>query len=184
MKEDKEIIDLFFQRSEEAVEEVDRKYGGICRRLAYQLVNSWEDAEECVNDAWLGAWNAIPPARPDPLLTYLCRIVRNISLNRWRQKGAARRGGYGVALEEIEGCLGDGNTPERALEARELAKLIEAFLDTLTEENRIIFLRRYWFADGCREIGERVRLGEKAVSVRLSRLRKKLRNYLEERGAL
>jgi len=171
---------MFFARSENAIRELDAKYGSACRRLSLNIVNDRQDAEECVSDAYLGAWNAIPPARPDPLFTYLCQIVRNISLKCRRKKRAAKRGGgYTAAMEEIE--LSGPDTAASAAEAKELARLIEAFLDTLTKENRVIFMRRYWFCDSCREISRRVGLTEKNVTVRLSRIRQRMREYLTER---
>ena len=180
--EDDKIIELFFERSEQAIRALDMKYGKICRSLSYNIVNSREDAEECVSDAYLGAWNAIPPARPDPLLSYIAKIVRNLSLKLYWKKEAAKRGGhYTMALEEIEGCIAGQNTAEDELDARELARILGEFLDALTVENRVIFLRRYWFADSCRDIAELVGLTEKNVSVRLSRTREKLRRYLMER---
>ena len=179
--EDEKIIELFFERSEQAIRALDMKYGKICRSLSYNIVNSREDAEECVSDAYLGAWNAIPPARPDPLLSYIAKIVRNLSLKLYWKKEAAKRGGhYTMALEEIEGCIAGQNTAEVELDARELARILGEFLDALTVENRVIFLRRYWFADSCRDIAELVGLTEKNVSVRLSRTREKLRRYLME----
>ena len=180
--EDEKIIELFFERSEQAIRELNMKYGKICRSLSYNIVSSREDAEECVSDAYLGAWNAIPPARPDPLLSYIAKIVRNLSLKLYWKKEAAKRGGhYTMALEEIEGCIAGQNTAEDELDARELARILGEFLDALTVENRVIFLRRYWFADSCRDIAELVGLTEKNVSVRLSRTREKLRRYLMER---
>lgn len=184
MSDDK-IIELFFERSEQAIQELNGKYGKICRRLSYNIVNDSRDAEECVNDAYLGAWNAIPPARPDPLLAYICKIVRNISLKRYRSKEADKRSSqYTVALEEIEACIADPNTAETELEARELARMIEGFLDTLPPENRVIFMRRYWFSDSYRDIAEQVGLSEKNISVRLARIRGKMRRYLMEREVL
>ena len=182
MTDDERIIELFFHRSERAIQELDDKYGNACRRLSYSIVNSVQDAEECVNDAYLGAWNAIPPAHPDPLLTFILKIVRNISLNRyWKTEASKRSSRYTVALAEIEDCIPDNNTVEAELEARELARILEGFLDTLSPENRAIFMRRYWFADSCREIAELVGHTEKNVTVRLTRIRGKLREYLSER---
>lgn len=184
MIEDKAIIGLFFQRSEQAIQELDEKYGKICRRLSHNIVNDREDAEECVNDAYLGAWNTIPPTKPDPLLTYICKIVRNISLKLYWKKRAAKRNSHcTIAMEEIGACIADPNTVEAEIEARELARIIEVFLDTLPLENRIIFMRRYWFCDSCKDIAERVGLSEKNVSVRLTRIRQKLKVYLIEREA-
>lgn len=182
MIDDEKIIELFFERSEQAIRELDIKYGKICHNLSYNIVNSRQDAEECVNDAYLGAWNAIPPVKPDPLLTYICKIVRNISLNLYHRKEAAKRSShYTIAMEEIEACIAATNAVEAEIEAVELAHIIERFLDTLTVENRVIFMRRYWFSDSCKDIAERVGLTEKNISVRLTRIRKQMKNYLIER---
>ena len=138
--EDAGIIELFFERSEQGIRELDIKYGKACRKLSYNIVNDRQDAEECVNDAYLGAWNAIPPVKPDPLLTYICKIVRNISLNLYHRKEAAKRSShYTIAMEEIEACIAATNAVEAEIEAVELAHIIERFLDTLTVENRVIF---------------------------------------------
>ena len=182
MIEDEKIIDLFFNRSEKAIQELDIKYGKVCHKLSYNILNNKQDAEECVNDAYLGAWNAIPPARPNPLLSYLVKIVRNISLKiYWRKEAAKRSGHYKIALEEIEGYITDQKTVEDEIEARELARIIEEFLDTLTVENRVIFMRRYWFADSYKDIAELVGISEKNISVRLTRIREKMKQYLIER---
>ena len=183
--DDTKIIELFFQRDQQAIRELDAKYGKACHSLSFNIVNNRQDAEECVNDAYLGAWNAIPPAKPDPLLTYLCKMVRNISLNAYYKRKAAKRSSrYTVAMEEIEVCIAAPDMVEAEIEARELARIIEGFLDMLTPEDRVIFLRRYWFADCCRDIAERVGLTEKNISVRLTRIREKLRKYLIEREVL
>ena len=183
--EDDAIIELFFARSEQAIRKLDEKYGRLCRSLSYNILNSRQDAEECVNDAYLGTWNAIPPARPDPLLAFLCRIVRNLSLMRYHANTAANRNGAcHMALEELEECLASPHTVEEAMEERELVRLIEDFMDTLSPENRVLLMRRYWFSDSYREIAERTGLSEKNVSVRLTRIRKQLRNYLTERRSI
>lgn len=178
--EDEAIVALFWRRSPQAIEELDKKYGKLCHKLANNIVNSREDAEECVNDAYLGVWNAIPPARPHPLRAYLVKVVRNVAWKVCERRQAAKRSGCTVALEELEGCLTDGKTVEDEVEARELARLIEAFLDTLTAKERVIFMRRYGFLDSYGEIARRVGISEKNVSVRLSRMRRKLRDYLGE----
>ena len=182
MIDDEKIIDLFFERSEQGIRELDIKYGKVCHKLSNNIVNNRQDAEECVNDAYLGAWNAIPPARPHPLLTYICKIVRNISLKIYYRKEAAKRSShYTIAMEEIEACIADLNTVETEIEARELARIIGEFLDTLTLENRVIFMRRYWFADSYKDIAEFMGLSEKNISVRLTRIREKMKQYLIER---
>ena len=180
--EDKQIIEMFFRREEQGIRELDAKYGRAFYILSYQIVGDRQDAEECVNDAYLGAWNAIPPARPDPLMTFICKIVRNVSLKLYYRKGAAKRNSrYTTAMEEIESCIADPGTVEAEIGAKELARTIEGFLDTLTVENRVIFMRRYWFSDSCKEIGGLVGLTEKNVSVRLTRIRQKMKAYLAER---
>lgn len=183
--DDESIIDLFFARSEQAIKELDSKYGKVCHRLSYNILHNDLDAEECVNDAYLGTWNAIPPQRPNPLLTFLCKTVRNLSIMRHHTNTAMKRNSiYDVALDEIEDCLSSPETVEKELETKELARNIESFLDTLTEENRVIFMRRYWFSDSYADIAERVGMTEKNVSVRLTRTRKQMRDYLIERGVL
>ena len=182
MIDDEKIIEMFFERSEQGIRELDIKYGKICHNLSYNIVNSRQVAEECVNDAYLGAWNAIPPAHPNPLLSYIVKIVRNISLKiYWRKEAAKRNSIYTIAMQEIEACIADQKTVEDEIEARELARIIEDFLDTLTLENRVIFMRRYWFADSYKDIAEFVGLSEKNISVRLTRIREKMKQYLIER---
>lgn len=182
---DEEIIELLFERSEQALKELDHKYGKLCHKLSYNILNSRQDVEECVNDAYLGIWNAIPPARPKPLAAYLCKILRNISLKRYHQKKAGKRdSSYDIALQELEGCLSSPNTVEAELEAKELACILEDFLDALPRENRVIFLRRYWFSDTYADIAQHMGLTEKNVSVRLTRIRKQLKRYLTEREVL
>lgn len=183
--EDEKIIALFFARSEQAIQELDKKYGQRCHTVSYNILNNRQDAEECVNDAYFGAWKAMPPAKPNPLLTYLLKIVRNLSLKCYWQKGAAKRNSnYTIALQEIEACVAAPNAVEDVIEARELAHILEGFLDTLTKENRVIFLRRYWFSDSYQDIAELVGLSEKTVSVRLTRMRQKMRQYLLESGVI
>ena len=182
MIDDEKIIEMFFERSEQGIRELDIKYGKVCHTLSYHIVGNRQDAEECVNDTYLSAWNAIPPARPDPLLSYLVKIVRNISLKiYWRKKAAKRSSHYTIALEEIEECIADKKSVEDEIEARQLARIIEDFLDTLSLENRVIFMRRYWFSDSYKEIARFVGLSEKNISVRLTRIREKMKQYLMER---
>lgn len=179
---DEEIIQLFFARSQLAIEELDRKYGRIFHSVSYNILSCHQDAEECVNDAYLGAWNAIPPAKPNPLLAFVCKIVRNISLKRYEHNTATKRNShYDAVLEELEDCLASSATIDEYLEERALTGMIESFLDSLSTENRVIFLRRYWFCDTYAHIAALVGLTEKNVSVRLTRIRKELRKYLSER---
>ena len=176
---DEKIIELFFQRSEKAINELDKKYGKVFYKISNNILNDRLDAEECVSDSYLGTWNAIPPARPIPLLTFVCKIVRNISLKRYHAKTAMKRNSiYDVAMSEVANYIISPNSVEEEVDAKELARIIESFLDTLTKENRVIFMRRYWFSDSYEEIADRVGISEKNVSVRLTRIRKQMREYL------
>lgn len=180
--DDEKIIEMFFARSEQAIKELDIKYGKLCHKLAYNILGSRSDAEECVNDAYLGAWNAIPPAEPNPLQAYICKIVRNISLKLYYKREAAKRNStYDIAMSEIEEVLPSPNTVEDEIEARELARIIEDFLETMTAENRVIFMLRYAYSDTYADIAKKVGLTEKNVSVRLSRIRQKMKQYMIER---
>ena len=128
MIDDEKIIEMFFERSEQGIRELDIKYGKVCHNLSCHIVGSRRGTEECVNDAYLGTWNAIPPARPNPLVSYLLKTVRNISLKiYWRMEAAKRSSHYTIALEEIEACIAAPNTVEAEIEARELACIIENF---------------------------------------------------------
>ena len=181
LMEDEKIIELFFKRSEQAIRELEKKYGKLCRKISHNILNNRQDEEECINDAYLGAWNAIPPARPSPLQAYLCKIVRNLSLKCFYKKRAAKRNSTcEAAIREIEACLPASGSVEADIEARELARIIESFINTLTVQNRVIFMRRYWFSDSYEDIAGRVGLTEKNVSVRLARIRRKLKQYLIE----
>ena len=182
---DEEIIALFFERSEQAIKELDIKYGKVFLSLSNKILNDELDAEECVNDAYLATWNAIPPAKPNPLLAFVCKIVRNISLKRYEKNTAAKRNSrYDVAMEELEDCLASTTTIEKEISERELTEIIESFLESLSKENRVIFMRRYWFSDTYADIAKLVGLTEKNVSVRLTRIRNDLRKYLSEREVL
>lgn len=178
--EDQEIIALFISRSEQAVAELDGKYGSLLHRISGNILHSDEDAAECVNDAYLGVWNAIPPARPNPLCAFVCRIVRNLSLKKYREQTALKRG-PALPLEELADCIPTASA-EEALSARELGRAIRRFLDGLEPESRVLFLRRYWFSDPVKEIAGRLGISENAVSARLRRLRIRLQQYLQEEG--
>ncbi|MCI1930401.1 MAG: sigma-70 family RNA polymerase sigma factor [Clostridia bacterium] len=177
--DDSEIINLFFERSEQAIIELSKKYGKVCKKVSQNILNNVSDAEECVNDAYLGTWNSIPPQRPNPLLTYVCRIVRNLSIKRYHMNTAVKRNSfYDIALEELEDCIPSSNTDEE-FDAKELAKVIDNFLDTLNRDSRVMFVRRYWFSDSLSEIAKMFGINEHNVSVRLFRIRKKMKKYLK-----
>ena len=178
---DREIINLFFERSEQAITELSEKYGDLCFKIAGNILNDSQDAEECVNDAWLGAWNSIPPQSPDPLRPYICRIVRNLSLKRLRMNSALKRGGqFEISLSELENCIPD-NSLEEQFSARELTAQINTFLSTLGRNDRILFVKRYWFAEPLSEIAESLGITEHHASVKLSRIRGKLHKYLKSK---
>ena len=179
--DDERIIDLFFARSEQAIHELDARYGALCRRLSFHIVNDRQDAEECVNDAWLGAWNSIPPRSPDPLRAYICRIVRNLSLKKLRANSALKRSSrFEVSLSELEDCISAHSLDEQ-LAAGELSAQINAFLAALRRDDRVMFVRRYWFAQPLSEIADAFGTTENNVSVRLGRIRRKLHTYLERK---
>lgn len=181
--DDKQIIDLFCERSEQAILELSKKYGNVCYRVAKNILSNNQDAEECVNDAYLGAWNTIPPQMPNPLLAYVCRIVRNISIMRYHANTAVKRNSfYDMALDELEECLASSISVEAAISAKELSALLDMFLDTLDQENRVMFVRRYWYSDSIQEIARRFQISNNNVSVRLSRIREKLKKYLQKEG--
>lgn len=179
--DDKQIIRLFFERSEQAITELSQKYGDLCMKIARSILNDHQDAEECVNDAYLGAWNSIPPQSPDPLRSYICRIVRNRSLKKLRANTAIKRGSqFEVSLSELEDCISAHSLDEQ-LAAGELSAQINAFLAALRRDDRVMFVRRYWFAQPLSEIADAFGTTENNVSVRLGRIRRKLHTYLERK---
>ena len=181
--EDSKIIELFYERSENAIIELGRKYGDTCKNIAVNILKNEPDAEECVNDTYLGAWNTIPPKRPDQLRSYICRITRNLAIKKYHKNTAEKRNSYyDVALDELEDCLASPSTVENELDANRLAELFDDFLDGLDKENRVMFVRRYWFSESISDIAARFGIGEHAVSARLLRIREKLRRYLSEKG--
>ena len=182
---DHEIIALFFARSEQAITAADEQYGLRLRKLAYRILQNNEDAEDSVSDTYLAAWNAIPPAEPDPLGAYLLRITRNISIAKYHQRSALKRNSrYDVALDELAGCLAAPETVEDTLTAAELTAALNRFLGGLNRERRILFVRRYWFGDSVEELAERFSCTPNTISARLLRLRKKLKRELEKEGLL
>jgi len=182
--EDTAIIDLYWARDEQALAETQKKYGTYCRTVSWNILRNRQDAEECVNDAYIRAWNAMPPEKPVFLRAWLSCIVRNLSLTRLRANTAKRRGGghAAAALEELANCVCDG--PESRLQAAELSDHLDRFLRGLPEKDRCIILRRYWFLEPLGDIAGRYRLPVGSVKSSLFRTRKKLREYLEKEGLL
>ena len=180
--EDERIITLYFDRSESAIAETDRKYGGLCFDVANRILNSRPDSEECVSDTYLGVWNSIPPTRPQSFRAFLIRITRNISLSRLRKNLAQKRtSALEVSLEELEGILPDDRISPEADDSF-IAEIINEFLDALDFDAKNIFLRKYWFFDTISEICERSGFSESKVKSSLMRTRERLRAYLTERG--
>lgn len=183
--EDGRIIELFFSRSEQAVVELSYKYGEICRRIAYNILCNPEDAEECVNDTFLGAWSSIPPQKPNPLSTYVCKIARNIALKRHRYNTAKKRNGiYDVSLSELKECIPAATQNAVSCTEEDLTEIIENFLDSLDKRSRILFVKRYWYAESVKTIAEEFDMTENHVAVKLLRIRGKLKTYLEKKGIL
>lgn len=179
--EDRAIIDLLWHRNEDAIEALTRCFGHRLQRLAQNILSSDADAQECVNDTYLAAWNTIPPQRPEPLAPYILRLCRNIAISRLRSATAQKRSAYELSLSELDEAIGT-NTLEQTLSSRELGRAIDRFLDTLSRENRVIFLRRHWYGDSVAEIAKNLQLSESNVSVRLHRIRQKLKVYLIKEG--
>lgn len=179
--EDERIIELFFERSEQAIAALSEKYGRVCMKVSMNALGSVRDAEECVNDAYLGCWNAIPPARPRPLLAFVCRIVRNISINRYNS-GFFRRGNYSLCLDELAEVIPANGSVEDEAAGHRLSAYIDEFLDGCGESDRFIFVRRYWYMDSCEDIAAAAGLNAGAVRTRLSRMRTKLKAFLARKG--
>lgn len=183
MLEDGKIIELFFARAEQAIAELSAKYGAACGRIARNILKNDLDAEECVNDTYLAAWNTIPPQNPKPLRTYIFRIVRNISITKYHANTSAKRNSYyDAALEELENCLRASSAVEQEIAASELSRQIDRFLATLDEESQMLFVRRYWYSDSISDLAARFHTSNNNVSVRLSRIRNKLKIYLQKEG--
>ncbi len=181
--DDSKIIDLFFERSERAIVELSKKYEKICMKISMNILNNYEDSEECVNDSYLGIWNTIPPKRPNPLLAFLLRLVRNRCMDKLDYKLAAKRDStYTACLDEFEWCIESNHSVETEIEAKLLSSYIDEFLDSLDKTNRMVFVRRYWFMDSYKDISSLSGLSEGAIRTRLSRLREDLRLFLKERG--
>ncbi len=181
---DQEIVALYWDRDERALTATAERYGDYCYAVSYRILSDRADAEECVNDTWLRAWDSIPPRRPAVLAAYLGKLARNLAFDRYRRRHAAKRGGGETALvlEELAECVSGREDVEGALEQKELGAAIRAFLKTLPEEKRELFLLRYWHSFSMREIAERQGSTEGNAAVQLSGLRKQLKQYLLERG--
>lgn len=180
---DNEIVELYWQRSETAIKETEIKYGKLCRHIAMNILKNSEDADECVNDTYLGAWNAIPPQKPTVFSAYLCRITRNIALKKYGYSNAKKRSmQVEISLTELEDCVFGAKDIPYQFEAEHVAEVISDFLRTLSYENRNVFMRRYWFYDSISDISSRFAISESKVKSMLFRTRSKLKDYLMKEG--
>ena len=183
---DNEIVDLYLKRDEAALSHTAERYGVRLRGLAFRILDDWTEAEECENDAYLSAWNSIPPHEPRSyLFAYLARIARHLALDRCRARRREQRGGRLEELTaELSACIPSRESVEAQVEAKELAKAVDAFLHTLPEEKRDLFLRRYWYFDSVAALAEQRGWSESRVKTTLHRLRIALREYLQKEGYL
>lgn len=184
--EDRQIVKLYLDRDECAISVSKDKYGRYIYGIAYSILHDLQDAEECENDTYLGAWNSIPPHEPADLRTYLGKISRSTALNRHKAYTAEKRGGgeTALALEELEGMISDGTDVENSIIESELANAIDAFLRSLPDTERRVFLRRYWYFDSINEICSRFSFGQSKVKVMLLRTRNRLAEYLRKEGMI
>ncbi len=183
--DDDRIIALFFERSELAIKELDCKYGSAAKKTAGNILYNRLDVEECLNDTYLRVWNSIPPHHPASLAGYVCRIARNLAVNRYHANRAQKRNGnYDLILDEMLECIPSKVNIETEYEAKELGAAINRFISTLKQEDRILFVRRYWYADPITDLAFRLNSSTNRISVRLFRLRNKLRSTLEREGFL
>ena len=180
--EDAEIVDLYWQRDQQAIAETDKKYGAYCQHIAYAVCSDRLDAEECVNDTWLRAWGAMPDKRPTVLATFLGKITRNLAINRFQRRTRKKRGGgeTELALEELEDCIPAALDVERRYELQEFRQAIGRFVSGLSETEQKVFVARYWYLSPVEEIARRLQISSSKTKSMLFRLRNRLRLYLKE----
>lgn len=178
--EDAKIVELYWDRDQSAITQTANKYGKYCLSIAGNILGNHEDAEECVNDTYMQAWNSMPEHRPAVLSTYLGKITRNLSFNRYKYERAKKRGGSEIpeVLDELSGCVAGTANIEMEIEYKELLMAINAFLETLPLKKRSIFVCRYWYAESISDIAKQYGMRENTVSMTLNRLRGKLQKYL------
>ena len=181
--EDEKIIDLYFERNENAVAETALKYGSMLRAIAYGILKNYRDSEECENDTYHIAWNKIPPERPSYFSAFLGRIVRNISFDKYDYNNAAKRNpDIEMSLSELENCISAGNTTEQQYDCQRTAKHISDFLRKQPIIKRIVFIRRYWYCDSISDIAAQYKFSESKIKSMLMRTRNELKKYLERQG--
>ena len=181
--DDSRILEMYWSRSEQAIAETQKKYGRYCHSIAYNILSSDEDAEECVNDTYLKAWGSIPPQRPNRLSAYLGKIVRNIALDRYERTRAQKRSGVvELALDELGECIPDSGSGATLTDNDALRAAINGFLATLSRRNRMIFVKRYWYLCSVADIAIDMEISESNVKVILLRSRRKFKEYLDKEG--
>lgn len=181
---DREIIDLYWARADEAIGETQAKYGKYCYSVALRILKDPDDAKEVVNDVYLGAWNSIPPHRPAELATFLGKLTRRLAIKKWQKDRAQKRGGgeVALALEELGDCIPSDQSPEREVEAGELGRAVRDFVADLPSNERNIFVCRYWYLDPITQICRQYGFSESKVKSMLHRTRKKLKKHLIKEG--
>lgn len=181
--EDKQIIDLLFERSEHAIDELNKKYGGVVRKTVANILQDRLDVEECVNDTYMAVWNNIPPQIPNPMISYICKTARNLAISRLRSETAVKRNSrFDLVLDELEEFIPSRMSIETDYELKETIASINRFLSTLNYDDRYILIRRYWYADPVKDIADIMGVRESCISTRLHRLRRKLRKNLKKEG--
>lgn len=184
--EDREIVDLYWARSDRAISETERKYGRYCHYIAYNILYNEEDSEECVNDTYMNAWKTIPPHRPSLLKTFLGKLTRNISINKYKSLTAEKRGrgDLPMVLDELHETLAGHEKTESIVEDMVLIDVLNSFLGSMSKEKRMIFMRRYWYFSSIKEIARDFNIGESKVKMSLLRSRNELRELLEKEGII
>lgn len=183
--EDAKIIELYWQRNEDAVAETDRKYGSYCHAISYNILKIHEDAEECVNDTYQHAWDSIPPERPGKFKIWLGIIVRNITIDLCRKNHAQKRyDGFHMLLSELDDCVPSSESIEHFADVKALSECINGWLAKLPPEDRNIFLRRYWYGEAVSAIGKSKGLSANAMTQKLFRMRSSLKRHLEKEGVM
>lgn len=181
---DGEIVNLYWKRSEDAITETSKKYARYCHYISYNVLHNDEDAEECVNDTYMRAWNSMPMHRPNRLSTFLGKITRNLSINKYKGYTAKKRGAgqTSIVLSELDECVPSSESVEQAIDGMALADAINSFLATLSKTKRIVFMRRYWYLSPIKEIAEEYGMKENKVKSMLFRMRNELKLFLEKEG--
>lgn len=181
--DDKQIIELYFERNEQAIKETETKYGTFCHRIAMNILGIHEDAEECVNDTYYSVWKQIPPTVPEVFKVYLGRITRNLSISRFREMRAKKRySSMEIMLSELNDCVPSSSNVEQTIEVMQLSDYISEWLDSLPEEDCALFVRRYWFGDEVQELAKKCGITAAKMAQRMLRLRKSLKAALEQKG--